>query len=131
MDAEHAVRTRLNELTEAIIGRGFTVLDTLGAGCLEKVYENALALELREAGFAVTQQCGAIARYKDMVAGDYVVDLLVDDVVLVELKAVKALDEVHRLQCVNDLKATGLRLASHRLAYDASPTAAGHPFPAG
>ncbi len=63
MDAEHADRTRLNALSETIIGRAFTVLNTLGAGFLEKVYENALALELREAGFAVAQQCGATVRY--------------------------------------------------------------------
>ncbi len=110
MDAEHADRTRLNALSETIIGRAFTVLNTLGAGFLEKVYENALALELREAGFAVAQQCGATVRYKDTVVGEYFVDLLVNDAVLVELKTVKALDEAHRLQCVNYLKATGLHL---------------------
>lgn len=74
------------------------------------MYENALALELREAGFTVAQQCGAIVRYKDTVVGEYFVDLLVDDAVLVELKTVKALDEAHRLQCVNYLKATSLHL---------------------
>jgi GxxExxY protein len=97
MDAEHADRARLNELSEAIIGRAFTVLNTLGAGFLEKVYENALAPELREAAFVVALQCGATVRYKDTVVGESFVDLLVDDAVLVELKAVKALDEVHRL----------------------------------
>ncbi len=110
MDAEHADRTRLNELSEAIIGRACTVLNTLGARFLEKVYENAQALEPRGAGFAVAQQCGATVRYKDTVVGEYFVDLLVDDAVLVELKTVKALDEAHRLQCVNYLKATGLHL---------------------
>ncbi len=114
MDAEHADRTRLNELSQAIIGCAFTVLNTLGAGFLEKVYENALALELREAGFAVAQQCGATVSYKEKVVGEYFVDLLVDDAVLVELKTVKALDEAHRLQCVNYLKATGLRLCPLR-----------------
>jgi GxxExxY protein len=110
MDAEHADRARLNELSEAIIGRAFTVLNTLGAGFLEKVYENALALELREAGFTVAQQFGATVRYKDTVVGEYFIDLLVNDAVLVELKTVKAVDEVDRLQCVNYLKATDLHL---------------------
>jgi GxxExxY protein len=110
MDAEHADRTRLNEVSEAIIGRAFTVLNTLGAGFFEKVYENALALELREAGFAVAQQYGATIRYKNTIVGEDFVDLLVNDAVLVELKTVKALDEIHRLQCVNYLKATGLHL---------------------
>jgi GxxExxY protein len=110
MDAEHADRTGLNELSRDIIGCAFTVLNTLGAGFLEKVYENALALELREAGFAVAQQCGATVRYRDTVVGEYFADLLVDNAVLVELKAVKALDEAHHLQCLNYLKASGLHL---------------------
>ena len=110
MNAEHADTDRLNELSGAIIGCAFTVLNTLGAGFLEKIYENALALELREAGLAVAQQHGARVRYRDAVVGEYFVDLLIEDAVLVELKAVKALDEAHRLQCVNYLKATGLRL---------------------
>lgn len=84
--------------------------DTLGAGFFEKVYENALMLELREAGFTVAQQHGATVRYKDTVVGEYFINLRVDDAVLVALTAVKALDEAHCLQCVNDLKATGLDL---------------------
>jgi GxxExxY protein len=86
------------------------VLNTLGAGFLEKVYENALAHELRKAGLAVSQQSGATITYDTTVVGEYFVDLLVEDAVLVELKTVKALDEAHRLQYVNYLKATGLHL---------------------
>ncbi|MGA3403925.1 MAG: GxxExxY protein [Acetobacteraceae bacterium] len=59
MDAEHADRTRPNELSRVIVGGAFAMLNTLGAGFLEKLYENAVALELREAGVAVAQQCGA------------------------------------------------------------------------
>ena len=110
MDAEHADGDRLNELSRAIIGCAFTVLNTLGAGFLEKVYENALALQLREAGLAVAQQHGATVTYHGTVIGEYFVDLLIEDKVLVELKAIKALDDAHRLQCVNYLKATGLQL---------------------
>ena len=103
-------RSRLNELSRAVIGCAFTVLNTLGAGFQEKVYENALTLELREAGFVVAQQCGATVRYEGTMVGEYFVDLLMDDAVLVELKTVKALDEVHRPQCINYLKTTGLSL---------------------
>jgi GxxExxY protein len=110
MHAEHADGTRLNELSRVIIGCAFTVLNTLGAGFLEKVYENALAFELEAAGLAVVQQHGATVVYKGVVVGQYFVDLLVENAILVELKAVKALDDVHRLQCVNYLKAADLHL---------------------
>jgi GxxExxY protein len=110
MHAKHANSTRLNELSRLAIGSAFTVLNTLGAGFLEKVYENALAFELREAGLAVVQQSGVTVHYKDQTVGDYFVDLLVDNMLLIELKTVKALDDAHRMQCANYLKATGLPL---------------------
>jgi len=106
----HADSNRLNDLSGRVIGCAFTVLNTLGAGFLEKVYENALALELRAAGLAVAQQCSVRVHYNNVVVGEYFVDLLVEDMLLVELKAVRALDHMHRLQCTNYLKATGLRL---------------------
>ena len=106
----HADGTRLNDLSGVVIGCAFTVLNTLGAGFLEKVYENALAHELRKAGLAVTQQHGVRVIYDGMVAGEYFVDLLIDETLLVELKTVRSLDESHRAQCVNYLKATGLHL---------------------
>jgi GxxExxY protein len=106
MHAKHADEARLNELSRVVIGCAFTVLNTLGAGFLEKVYENALAHELRKAGLVVAQQCGAIVTYAGIVVGEYFVDLLVEDAVLVELKTVKELVGAHRLQCINYLKAT-------------------------
>jgi GxxExxY protein len=75
-----------------------------------KVYENALAHELRKARLAVEQQKIIKIRYDGIVVGDYVADLLVEGVVLVESKAVKILDEVHTAQCLNYLKATGLKI---------------------
>jgi GxxExxY protein len=60
----HANAERLNELSGEIIGCAFTVLNTLGAGFLEKVYENVLAFELRDAGFAVAQQPGSEVKYR-------------------------------------------------------------------
>jgi GxxExxY protein len=87
----HADSDTLNDLSGRVIGSAFTVLNTLGAGFLEKVYENALAYELRAAGLAVVQQYSIRVHYKDVVVGEYAADLLVDDRLLVELKAIKAL----------------------------------------
>jgi GxxExxY protein len=101
---------RVNLLSKRIIGCALTVLHTLGTGFLEKVYENALLHELRKAGLAVSRQHRTVVRYDGIVVGDYAVDLLVEHIVLVELKVAKAIDEIHRAQCLNYLKATGLRL---------------------
>jgi GxxExxY protein len=109
--AEHAdSAVLLNDLSGRVIGCAFTVLNTLGAGFLEKVYENALAIEMRATGLAIVQQPGVRVLYHDMAVGEYFPDLLVEHVLLVELKTVKALDDTHRMQCTNYLKATGLRL---------------------
>jgi len=74
------------------------------------LYENALVHELRKSGLAVSQQHPMVVRYDGVVVGDYAVDLLVEDTVLVELKVARAIDDIHRAQCMNHLKATGLRL---------------------
>ncbi|HME26616.1 MAG TPA: GxxExxY protein [Acetobacteraceae bacterium] len=84
--------------------------NALGSGFLEKVYENALAVELRMAGLAVEQQRGITVTYKGALVGDYFVDLLVEGAVLIELKTVRALDRAHRAQCINYLRATGRHL---------------------
>jgi GxxExxY protein len=101
-------KDRLNGITQQIIGCAFRVINTLGCGFLEKVYENALAYELRKAGLSVQQQYPIAVKYNGVVVGDYVADLVVEGTVLVELKAVKALDEIHQAQCINYLKATNL-----------------------
>jgi GxxExxY protein len=103
-------RETLNSITERIIGCAFTVSNKLGSGFLEKVYENALAYELRKAGLKVEQQHPIRVYYDKVVVGDYVADLLVEDCVLVELKAIKILGDVEMAQCLNYLKATGLRI---------------------
>lgn len=100
----------LNEVTHRILGCAFTVSNPLGCGFLEKVYENALAHELRKAGLKVVQQHALQVFYDGVVVGDYNADLLVEDRVLVELKAAKALDEVHMAQCLNYLRATRLSI---------------------
>ncbi len=99
-----------DQLSEQIIGCAYTVANTLGAGFLEKVYENAFAHELRKQGLEVAQQSGITVYYDGIVAGEYIADLLVENEVLVELKAVKALDNVHMAQCLNYLKATRLQV---------------------
>jgi len=99
-----------NELTEKIIGCAYKVSNGLGCGFLEKVYENALSHELRKAGLRVRQQHPIQVLYDGVVVGDYVADLLVEDSVILELKAVRELDEVHRAQGLNYLNATGLHL---------------------
>jgi GxxExxY protein len=101
---------RSNEITEKIIRYVYVVANTLGNGFLEKVYENALAHELRKSGFFIEQQKGIRVRYDGMVVGDYKADLLVQKEVLVELKAVKTLDNIHIAQCLNYLKATGFKV---------------------
>jgi GxxExxY protein len=106
----HADENRLNGLSGDVIGCAFTVLNTLGAGFLEKVYENALVHELRKRGLAVAQQHGITVTYDGVVVGEYFVDLMVEDKLLVELKTAKALDDSHRAQCVNYLKAARLPL---------------------
>src|ERR1700750_3189022 len=97
----------INRRSKRIIGCALTVLHGLGTGFLEKVYENALAHELRKSGLVVSQQHPMVVRYDGVVVGDYTVDLLVEHSVLVELKAARAIDEIHRAQCLNYLKATG------------------------
>ena len=95
-------KTRLNAISERIIGGAFAVSNTLGAGFLEKVYENALAHELRKAGLHVIQQHDIRVWYDGVTVGAYNADLLVENAVLVELKAVRALDAVHRAQSLFD-----------------------------
>jgi len=98
----------MDQLTGSIIGAAFKVSNALGPGFLEKVYENALAQELTRSGLTALQQQGIQVRYEGSVVGEFFGDLLVEGCVLVELKAVKALDEAHLAQCINYLKATGL-----------------------
>ena len=97
---------KLNQITEAIIGHAYTVSNALGCGFLEKVYENSLVHLLRKAGVKVAQQVEMDVHFDGVIVGHYVADIVVEDVVLVELKAAKALDGSHTAQCLNYLKAT-------------------------
>ena len=107
MNADQDRSDELDRITEKIIGCAFEVANALGSGFLEKVYENALAHELRKSGLLVEPQHPIVVRYDGVVVGDYIADLIVNRSVIVELKACKALDETAMAQCMNYLRATG------------------------
>ncbi len=109
-DEHRSERCNINQLTETVIRCAFAVSNTLGCGFLEKVYKNALTHEIYKAGLRVQQQHGITVYYDGVAVGEYIADLLVGGVLLVELKAVKELDDIHLAQCLDYLRATGLRL---------------------
>ncbi|HDN81026.1 MAG TPA: GxxExxY protein [Chloroflexi bacterium] len=94
------------EITDKIIRAFYTVYNVLGYGFLEKVYENALAIELRKMGLKVVQQAPIAVYYDGQLVGEYFADLLVEDLVIVELKATRTLIDEHEAQLLNYLKAT-------------------------
>lgn len=98
-------------VAEAVIGATYQVSNTLSAGFLEKVYERALARELMLRGLDVKSQVSYAITYKGQCIGEYFADLLVENQVLVELKCVDRFLNEHVAQCINYLKASGLRLA--------------------
>jgi GxxExxY protein len=97
-----------DKLTEIIIGCAFKVSNTLGCGFLEKVYENALVLELKEAGLKCEQQKPIPVIYHGRSVGDYFANILVESQVILEIKASKSIEDVYQAQLLNYLKATGL-----------------------
>lgn len=97
----------MDKLTDRILGCAIRVSKGLGTGFLEKVYENALSLELGVAGIRHRQQCPISIRYRETIVGEYVADLLVEDAVIVELKVAREIDRIHQAQLLNYLKATG------------------------
>ena len=99
---------RLNELTHKVIGCAYKVGNVLGCGFREKVYENAMVHEFRKAGLKVEPQKQFTIYYDGAIVGEYCADIVVEDLVIIEIKAVKAFDEVHSAQCLNYLLATGL-----------------------
>ena len=94
------------DITELIIKAFYTVYNTLGYGFLEKVYENAMLIELRKLGLKVVPQAEIVVYYNGNEVGVYYTDLLVEDAVIVELKATRTLALEHEAQLLNYLKAT-------------------------
>jgi GxxExxY protein len=86
------------------------VSNTLGCGFLERVYENALAHELKKTGLKFLQQYPVKVYYDGVVVGEYITDLFVEDCVIIELKALKGLEDTHISQCLNYLKATNIKI---------------------
>ena len=101
---------KYQELTENIIKAAYTVHNTLGYGFLEKVYQNALVIELAKRGIKADSEKPIKVFYEGQIVGDYLCDLIVDDKVILELKAVKELNDIHEVQIVNYLKATGVEV---------------------
>ena len=100
----------IEKLTRRVIGCAYTVSNTLGSGFLEKVYENALAQEFRKHELCFVQQQPVKVYYDGVVVGDYVPDFVIEQEVVLELKAADTIDQTHLAQCLNALRATGLRV---------------------
>jgi GxxExxY protein len=98
------------DITELIIKAFYKVYNTLGYGFLEKVYENAIRIELTKMGLNVLQQKNIKVFYETDQVGDYFADLLVNDLVIVELKAAENICEEHEAQLLNYLKATDIEV---------------------
>lgn len=98
------------ELTSKVIKAFYTVYNELGYGFLEKVYENAMKIELIKAGLAVERQKQIKVYYYDSEIGEYFADLVVNDLVIIELKAAETLMEEHENQLINYLKATDIEI---------------------
>lgn len=99
------------ELSYAIIGAAMEVHKILGGGFLESVYESALAYEMELRGINFERQKHLSVSYKDKIMGDYIADLVVENQIILELKAVSAINTAHEAQVHHYLSATGMKLA--------------------
>lgn len=99
-----------SDLTDKIIQAYYKVYNTLGYGFLEKVYENSMVIELRKSGLFVEAQKKILVYYNKVEVGEYFADLLIEDKVLVELKAAQLLLKEHTYQLINYLKATNIEV---------------------
>lgn len=99
-----------SHITELIIKAFFKVYNTLGYGFLEKVYENAMLIELRNQGLRAENQKGIKVYYDEIEIGNYLADIIVEDLIIIELKAAEALCEEHEAQLINYLKATNMEV---------------------
>jgi GxxExxY protein len=101
---------KINDITYAINGAIFEVNNTLGPGFLEKVYENALIVELKIRGLKAKSQAPIKVTYKDETVGEYFADIIVEDKVIIEIKTVEKLEKIHEAQLLNYLRATELHV---------------------
>jgi len=103
-------RLKYSDITQSVIGCAFEVINELGAGFLESVYEKALLLALVQKGLSVQSQHPIRVMFRGHGVGDFYADLLVEGKVIVELKAVKAIAPEHQAQIINYLNATGIEV---------------------
>lgn len=104
------MRLAERELTERIIGVFFSVYNELGYGFLESVYENAMCVALREAGIEISRQVPFSIEFRGQVVGDYRADLIADQRVILEIKAIPALGQAQEAQLLNYLKASQIEV---------------------
>ena len=100
----------MDELISIIIKAAYNVHNELGAGFLEKVYKNAMLIELHDLGLEAESEIPIDVQYKNNVVGEYYADIIVNDIVVLELKAVENLDKIHEVQLVNYLQGTGIEI---------------------
>ncbi|MCK4956250.1 MAG: GxxExxY protein [Candidatus Cloacimonetes bacterium] len=98
------------DLSEKIIGCFYNVFNELGFGFLESVYENALMIELNKININAIRQQPIEVLYKGQIVGDFRADIIVDNKIIIELKAVSKLSSIHEVQLVNYLKATEIKI---------------------
>lgn len=112
------------DLSYRIVGCSMQVHNDLGFGFLEKVYENSLMVLFEENGISAVQQVPILVPYHGRIVGEYVADVVVENSIILELKAQDRISEIHKAQTLNYLKATSFRLAvlinfgKHRLEYE-------------
>jgi GxxExxY protein len=101
----------LDKLIEKVVGAAYEVGNVLGCGFLEKVYARSLLRELAMRGLEIRSEVVFPLTYKGQSVGDYIADLVVNDQLIVELKCVEQFSDEHMAQCINYLKASGIRFA--------------------
>jgi GxxExxY protein len=107
---DHRSELQYGEITEKIIGCAFEVINELGAGFLESVYEKAFAIALQDKGLRVKCQHPIHVRFRQRIVGEFYADFFVDEKVIIELKVAKAIAPEHQAQTINYLKATGIEV---------------------
>lgn len=98
------------ELSQKVIRAYYNVYNALGFGFLEKVYENAMIIELGKLGISAKKQVAIVVYYETEKVGDYFADIIVEEIIIVELKAAESLCEEHEAQLINYLRATNIEV---------------------
>ncbi|HUU41127.1 MAG TPA: GxxExxY protein [Desulfatiglandales bacterium] len=95
------------EITEKVIGCAYRVYNKMGYGFLESVYEKCMLIELRKANLDAEPQKPITVYYDNQIVGEFVADIIINDVIIIELKSVRHIVQAHEVQLVNYLVATG------------------------